>query len=1027
MLFILLNIDKRIDAKHPIGKIIYRIWKMFRLRSFFMLLRDLNYYYKKFKFGEDNFHNLIKKRVRTILLVSTFYDAFIFEQDGGLSDQLFGEYRSLNLSTAPRIISVPTGEEALKVFDDYHFDLVITMLRIGDISPCELADQIKKRKPDIPVLLLLNIRNDVIKVEYNLLKKIDDVFVWNGETLLFLAMVKLVEDRWNLENDTKRNLVRVILLIEDSVEYYSMFLPLLYKQVMMQTHKLITEEVTDKNKLLRFRARPKVILCHNYEDALEIYKNYKDYIITVISDTKYPVNGIPDNEAGVKLIKYLQKDHYNGPIMLQSSEESNREKANELGVLFLNKYSKTLLKDIENFIVKNLGFGDFVFRDENGNEIARAHTMSEFEEMLKSIPDESLLYHSKNNHFSAWLTAHGEFLAAKYIQPMKVEDFGTTKELREFLINIFVTVRKLKNRGKIIDFNPNLLDMEESIVRLKTGSLGGKGRGLAFLNTLIISMEFEKYYKDISVKIPQTFVIGTDEFDEFLETNKIDYEILTTKSDEEIKKIFLQGKLSEQLLYRLGVLLKKIKYPLAVRSSALLEDSQTQPFAGDYETFMIPNISEKLEIRLKHLTEAIKLVYASVFMENTRKYIETINFKLEEEKMAIIIQEIAGCTHEKYFFPHISGVAQSYNYYPISYLKNSDGIATIALGMGKSVVEGDASFKFCPAYPKVDILPQEELLKTSQTEFWAVDLSKDDFDLSKGEDITYARLGIKDAERMGVLNNIASVWDYYSGTLIANPYMKGPKVITFAGLLKHNAFPLAEIVHDILQIGSHAMGCPVEIEFAVELDAHPGKKNKKPAFYILQIRPLTVDTKEIHIDLDKINIKDLFLLTYHSMGNGIYTGIYDIVYVDNDNFDKTKTQEMVNEIDEINQKMKEEKHEYILIGPGRWGTRDRFLGIPVKWAQINKAKVIIEVALDDFNIDSSQGTHFFHNIISNNVGYFTVAPKTKDFIDWDWLKKQEVIQETKFFKHIRVQKPLVLKIDGKKGIAIGYKEGEKQV
>ncbi len=990
-----------------------------------MLLKDLNYYYKKFKFGEDNFHNLIKRRVRTILLVSTFYDAFIFEQDGRLSDQLFGEYRSLNLSTAPRIISVPTGEEALKVFDNYNFDLVITMLRIGDLGPYELASRIKRKKKDIPVLLLLNIRNDIIKIDYNYLKNIDDVFVWNGETTLFLAMVKLVEDRWNLENDTKRNLVRVILLVEDSIEYYSMFLPLLYKQVMMQTHKLITEEVNDKNKLLRFRARPKVILCHTFEEALEIYKNYKDYIITVISDTKYPVNGVPDENAGIKLINYLQKDNYNGPIMLQSSEEANRKKAEELGVLFLNKYSKTLLKDIENFIVKNLGFGDFVFRDETGKVVAKAHSMREFEEMLKTIPDSSLLYHSKNNHFSAWLTAHGEFLAAKYIQPMKVEDFKSTRELREFLINIFVTVRKLKNRGKIIDFNPDLLDMEESIVRLKTGSLGGKGRGLAFLNTLIISMEFEKYYKNISVKIPQTFIIGTDEFDQFLENNEIDMQI-TNLSDAEIKKRFLEGKLSDDLVQKLKILLEKIKYPLAVRSSALLEDSQMQPFAGVYETFMIPNINPDFEKRLTHLLQAIKLVFASVFLKNTRQYIETINFKLEEEKMAIIIQEIAGCTHEQYFFPHISGVAQSYNYYPISYLKNSDGIATIALGMGKSVVEGDTSFKFCPAYPKVDILPQEELLKTSQTEFWAVNLGKHDFDLSKGEDITYAKLSIKDADRMGVLNNIVSIWDNYSNTLIANPYMKGPKVITFAGVLKHNAFPLAEITNDILKIGAHAMGCPVEIEFAAEMEAHPNKKNKKPTFYILQIRPLTVDTKEININLEKIEKEDLFLLTYHSMGNGIYTGIYDVVFIENEKFENTKTQEMVNEIEKINAELKKENYEYILIGPGRWGTRDRFLGIPVKWAQINKAKVIIEVALEGFNIDSSQGTHFFHNIISNNVGYFTILPSSKDFIDWEWLKKQKIVNQTAHFKHIKLKEPLIIKIDGKKGLAIGLKKPENE-
>jgi len=589
-----------------------------------MDLKEINYYYNKFKFGEDNFHNLMKKRVREILLVSTFYDAFIFEQDGQLSEQIHGEYQQLNLSTAPRITSVPTGEEAIKTLQNRKFDLVITMMRIGEVDPFKLSEYIKNNFPDLPVLLLLHSTADIPLITQNKSKFIDDVFLWNGDSKIFLAMIKYIEDKRNLETDTRIGLVRVILLIEDSIHYYSRFLPILYAEIMNQTQKLITEEVNDINKRLRMRARPKVILVHNYDDAIKIIEEYREYLISVISDVKYLRSGKEDSQAGIRLLSKVRNDKFDIPMLLQSSEVENREKAKKLKVSFIHKNSKTLLNDLKEFIVRNLGFGDFIFRDKTGKKIDRAVTMQDFEEKLKTIPDESLIFHGSRNHFSAWLTAHGEFQIAKRIRHLKVENFKTSKELREFLISIFEEVQYIRNRGKIVNFSEKALSIKEGIVRLADGSFGGKGRSIAFLNSLLAAMEFEKGFPEVNINIPKTFVIGTKEFDYFLVHNNITYDI-TSYSDEKIAEIFLNGTLSNKLIYKLNLFVEKINYPLAVRSSGLLEDSQTQPFAGIYQTYMLPNNHPDKAMRFRQLTDAVKLVFASVFQETARQYIESIN------------------------------------------------------------------------------------------------------------------------------------------------------------------------------------------------------------------------------------------------------------------------------------------------------------------------------------------------------------------------------------------------------------------
>ncbi len=987
-----------------------------------MDITKLNYYYNKFKFGEDNFHNLMKNRIKEILLVSTFYDAFIFEQDGRLSEQIFGEYRQLNLSTAPRITSVPTGKQALELLKKRSFDLVITMMRIGEISPFELSRSIKQKYPNMPILLLLNVQSDISIVEKNEneLQYIDKVFLWNGDTKLFLAMIKMIEDGRNVEYDTKQGYVRVILLIEDSIKYYSMFLPLLYAEILKQTQRLINEELSDINKRLKMRARPKVLLVQSYQEAISLVEKYQEYMVAVISDVKFYNNGILDDVAGFKLIDRMKKKHLDIPVILQSSDIENEEKAQNLRVNFLNKTSKTLLHDLRTIITNNLGYGDFVFRNKAGAEMDRAATMLEFEQKIETLPGESILYHGERNHFSSWLIAHGEIQVAKKILPEKIEDFKDVEELRSYLLKVFRTVRKNSTRGKIINFQASALTEVDQIIRLAEGSLGGKGRGLAFLNALLVTMEFEDEFPEVNIALPSTCIIGTSEYDSFIERNKIG-EWVISKSDSEIQEIFIKGTLSKQLINKLEVILEQITYPLAVRSSGLLEDSQSQPFAGIYKTYLLPNNNDDKKLRLQQLCNAIKLVFSSAYLEGARSYIESINYKVEEEKMAVIIQEIVGSEFDSCYYPHFSGVGQSHNFYPVSYLKNSDGVVSVAVGLGKTVVEGERTFRFCPKHPKMDIIPPVEQVKESQDFLYAVAMDKSSFNLLDGEDVTLEKMRINQVEKHGTLSHTTSTWDYENNRLVNGAIKNGSKIVTFADILKYNYFPLAKIMEEILDIGEKALGMPVEIEFAVDLTKNE-KEKIYPTFYILQIRPLTINTENITIDTEHLKRNELILYTVKGMGNGIIDSVYDVIFVDPDTWDRTKTIQMHHEISELNKRMRAEGRNYILIGPGRWGSRDRFLGIPVKWMDINMAKIIVETGSENFAVDSSQGTHFFHNLVSMDVGYFSIPHHSEiDFVDWDWLKLQKIIEKTDHFFHMQIDHPLVIKMDGYKGLAVIYK------
>jgi hypothetical protein len=976
-----------------------------------MDLKRLNYYFQKFKFGEDNFHNLMRSKVSEILLVSTFYDAFIFEQDGRLSQQIYGEYQQLNLSTAPRITNVPTGKEAIEILQDKSFDMVITMSKIGEVCPYDLSKYVKSEFPDTPVLLLVNSTEELADFEPENLQHIDEVFLWNGNSKLFIAMIKCMEDRMNLDYDTKQGMVRVILLVEDSIHFYSRFMPLLYSIIMQQTQRLISEETNDLNKRLRMRARPKVILVHDYESAVEVIETYKDYLIAVISDVKYPRNGKEDESAGFKLLSLVRKDKREIPALLQSSDINNKIRANNENIGFLLKQSKTLMKDLKKFILKNLGFGDFMFRVNETEVISSAKSMHEFEKKLHTIPVESIIYHGSRNHFSAWLTAHGEFMVASRIKSMAVKNFSTPEELRTFLIDIFKEVRALRNKGKIVNFNPHIISDEPGIIRLAGGSLGGKGRSLAFLNALLVSLNFEKDFPDIEIGIPKTFIIGTEEYDDFLENNDIDQNI-SDLSDDKIKEHFLQGELTEQLNIKLHAVIDEVNYPLAVRSSGLLEDSGHQPFAGVYDTFMIPNNHPKTDMRFTQLTDAVKLIFSSVFQKSATSYIENSGVKPEEEKMAVVIQKIAGNQYDDHFYPHVSGVSQSHNYYPTSYLKPEEGLTAIALGMGKAVVEGMNTFRFCPVKPQTDILQIEEILKNSQNEFFVLDLAKKEFDLTEGENANYKKLELTDAEKDGTLKNIVSVWDSQNGRIVFDLNAAGARILNFAPILKYDRFPLAKILSGMLDIASKAMGVPVEMEFAVDLTKG---QNSKPIFYVLQVRPLSVNSKKINLRLEETSQRDIFIKTEHAMGNGAIENITDVIYLDHDLFDNTKTIEMTEEIEKLNKKARK----YILIGPGRWGSRDRFLGVPVKWQQIKNAKIIIETSLENFVVEASQGTHFFHNLISMKAGYLTVNERSEfDMIDWNWLKSQETVNKTKHFVHKRLAAPLTAKLDGRCGSAV---------
>lgn len=966
------------------------------------------------------YHDLMRFRVREVLLVGSLYDSFVVESDGVLTEQIYGEYFKLNLNTIPRVTCAYTEDSAIDLFRGGTFDLVIIMAGIDFDLPLKLAQSMKHIWPDIPILLMATNNSSLENLDMSSpgLAAIDRIFVWNGYSKLFVGMIKYVEDLRNVQADTLAGRVRVILLIEDSVRYYSRFLPVLYKVVLRQTQNLIEEEkVTETYKLLSIRARPKILLASSYEEALEIFNTYESNLLTVITDLRFPRNGAYDEEAGFDFLRMAKSRIPDLPILVQSSEPHIREKAYSMGAAFTDKNSESLEMELALYLQENLGFGAFRFCLPDGTEIRRARNMKEFIEILHVLPPESLAYHAERNHFSAWLMARGEIQMAKVLRPYRIGDFSDLMALRDFIVRILDNVRKEKARGIVANFDETMMAEENYVSRLVDGSVGGKGRGIIFVHSLLENIDFSRYLDGIDIKIPRTAFVGIDEFENFLESHNLWASAFYGHYSSELRRTFLTIPLSRQLVGRLRSFLGSTDKPLAVRSSGLFEDMLMVPFSGIYDTYIIPNNHPDIEVRLNQLCDAIRLIYASLFSLEARSYFDVARYNLEEERMAVVIQELVGSRHGDYYYPHVSGVAQSYNYYPVSYAKPEDGLCVAALGLGTWVVGGGASHRFCPKYPKLEVLAPDQALENTQRNFHALDVRNSTPDLFAGEMASLSELPISKASGDRKFSLVASTWDTEDLRFVPGDSGRGPKVIDLANILKHNALPFAEAIAMILDIGSRSMGTPVEIEYALNLDEPTGT----PALYILQLKPLIHLQDKVNIDLSAVDRSDCFICSDKTMGNGRDTGLFDIVWVDPDSFDRAKTLEMAAEIEEIDAQLKKLGRRYILLGPGRWGTRDRWLGIPVSFAQISRAKIIAEVDLPDFIIDSSLGSHFFHNLTSMSIGYMKISRGEGGYIDWDWLRSMPTQMRTAHCRWTSLETAVDVRMDGRASKAVVLK------
>jgi hypothetical protein len=960
------------------------------------------------------FQHLMPHRMQEILLVASMYDAFTLEEGGRLTELLLNEYRQLNLSFPPRVTRASTGEEALKLTAVRGFDMVITMSRLGDMEAPDLARELKKNDPAVPIFnLAFNPRELQHLIERNSEGHIDRFFLWTGDVRLLLAIIKNSEDILNVGHDTQYGDVRCILLIEDSVRFYSSYLPMLYTEVLEQTESLMVEGINLSHRLLRLRARPKILLATTYEEAWDFYRAYKDSLLGVISDGRFPWNNVDREDAGVEFIKRVKYVDPHTPAVLQSTNTELAKVAKEIGAGFIHKNSRKLLKELRQFMLDNFGFGDFVFRMPDGREIGRAPDMKALDRLLRTVPAKSIHHHASNDHFSNWLRARTEFGLAASLRPRKVSEFKDHEELREYLVKSISAFRAESKRGVVADFSRRHFDTSTAFVRIGGGSLGGKGRGLAFMNSILYRYGMNNRFPGTLIHVPPTAVVGTNVFDTFMKQGDLREIALGDADDSEIVEKILEAKLPPAIYGDLEAFLGQVRYPLAVRSSSLLEDSQFQPFAGVYATYMLANNHEDLNVRLDQLCDAIKLVYASAYSRAAKSYIEATSNRIEEEKMAVIIQQMVGQQYEKFDYPHFSGVAHSSNFYPVNGLDPKDGVAAVALGLGRMVVEGGQSLRFSPANPSV--LPQfgttDDWLNNSQRQFYAVDVSNPEAYPTAHDDFNLALLDLDDAERHGTLEPIGSVFSPENDAIYDGIHRPGTRLVSFAHVLKSDLFPLAEILKLLLELGRRTMSAEVEIEFAVVLGDGQIRAHQ---FGFLQIRPLAAGYQAPDIPDGLLDSDDALVATNVALGNGRIDQIQDIVYVPRGKFDRGATLAIAAEIEKFNRGFVNEALPYFLLGPGRWGSADRWLGIPVRWEQISGARVIVETDLEDFKVTPSQGTHFFQNLTSFQVGYLTVnAGKGDSRLDWDWLDAQPAHQEGKYVRHLRLAGSLTILIDGR--------------
>ncbi len=971
------------------------------------------------------YRNLMQRRIRRILLICSSYDAYILEEDGRIESRINQEYHDLNLTGPPSFTRVGTTAEALETLArEDGIDLVISMYNVGEPDVFTFAKAVKADRPELPVVLLTHFTRDIQRhIGGRDRSGIDHIFCWHGNTDLIIAIIKVIEDRMNAPADILDGGVQCILLVEDSIRYYSSYLPAVYRLVMQQSDEFTREALNERQQILRKRSRPKILFATNYTDAAALYETYKQNLLGVISDVGFVVRegDRPEDEkpdAGIDLCRLVRGDNPLMPFLLQSSQASMRSVAEELGVGFLEKYSKNLLGRLADYISREFLFGDFVFVDPaTGLETGRAHNLKQMQRLLATIPDESLLYHTNLNHLSKWLYARGLFSLGRTFRDLSVEDFPDVKSMRDYLAAQIIDYRMLLAQGVVAGFAEDTYSESVWMARIGEGSLGGKGRGLAFMNSMLQKHNFYDRYPGVRVMIPRTVIVATDCFDEFIEENGLQYIINSEVSDEEILSEFVSARLPEHLVAKLRVFVRYASGPLAVRSSSKLEDSHYQPFAGIYLTYMIP-LAQNEDQTLRLLSKAVKSVYASVFFAPARQYIAASGNMLSEEKMAVVLQEVCGTEDAGYFFPTLSGVARSLNFYPLGSERPEDGVAEIAAGLGKLVVDGGQVLRFSPRHPKhiLQLSTPELALRETQREMYALDLRPEQFKTSVDDAVNLRKMEVNAAKHFRNIRLVASTWDMQNQMISDSGYEQGRKIITFAHILKYDTFPLARILDDLLEVGRGEMRSPVEIEFAANLDVPYGAPR---IFNFLQIRPIVESENRTTLDWSAVDLDDALLWSRSAVGMGAIEGVSDVVYVKAEAFDNRHTEKMALEVAAFNEQMQQQSKGYVLIGPGRWGSADPWLGIPVKWGQISEARVIVECGLENFRVEPSQGTHFFQNLISLGAGYLTINPFAGDGgLDTRALEQAETVAEGEFLRWVRFPAPLYIFVDGRGGKAV---------